>query len=128
MRYLLDTQILIWFYEGNPQLSEKIINIIEEEGNSLYFSIASFWEMSIKVGNGKLALSNGLEKWLENVKNDEIEILLVQPNHILTLASLPSPHKDPFDRIIIAQAITENLTLISSDAIFKEYPVLLINV
>jgi len=125
-KYLLDTQILIWFYENNPQLSETVKEIIVNGEHKLYFSVASLWEMTIKIGKGNLILSNPLETWLSQIESDEIEILLVQPHHILSLPSLPLAHRDPFDRIIIAQARTEELTLISSDRIFEEYPILLI--
>lgn len=126
MRFLIDTQILIWHYEGNLQMPKKAIHIIENEANSLCVSIASFWEMAIKICNGKMELTSTLDKWIEQIKADEIDILLVEPSHILTLMTLPLHHKDPFDRIIISQAITENLTVISSDHVFSQYPISLL--
>ncbi len=126
MKYLIDTQILIWHYEGNRLMPSKYIPIIENEMNTLYISVASFWEMAIKILNGKMELSNTLDNWIEQVKADDIEILLVEPFHVLQTMSLPLHHKDPFDRIIIAQAMAENLILMSSDHIFRQYPVTLL--
>ena len=117
---------MIWYYEGSPRLSAKALNTIGNGSNKLYISIASFWEMAIKIGNGKMELTNSLEKWIQKIEDDEIEILPVSKEHILILMSLPQHHKDPFDRIIIAQAIVQQLTIISSDHIFENYPITLL--
>lgn len=120
MNYLIDTQALIWYYEGNEQLSHAAKNVIADIDNQLYVSIASLWEMAIKISIGKLLLSNSLESWIEKMEYDDIKVLSILPQHIISLTTLPLHHKDPFDRIIISQAIQEDLVLISSDHIFSQ--------
>lgn len=123
MNLLVDTQSIIWYYEGNPRLSAKAVAAIGNEANKVYISIASFWEMAIKISNGKLELTNSLENWMLKIEADEIEVLPISQEDILSLLALPHHHKDPFDRIIITQAKVLGLIIISSDSIFEQYPV-----
>ncbi len=123
MSYLIDTQIFIWALENNPRLSKKAIDLLENNSNSIYISIVSLWEIAIKTNIGKLELSQPLEEIIRRLPEAEISIFTIQTEHVLGLNNLPFYHRDPFDRILIAQAIAENMEIISSDEIFSHYPV-----
>ncbi len=123
MAYLLDTQAFIWFLEGNPRLPSKARQIISDVDNLICLSIASLWEIGIKVSIGKLVLDRPFEKTIDKMNEENIALLAIMPAHILKLMSLEFHHKDPFDRIIASQAIVEGLEIISSDDVFKLYPV-----
>ena len=123
MAYLLDTHTILWFLSGDNQLSKKAMEIIENDSNVCQVSIVSLWEASIKVSLNKLILKvkpSALESYL---KEYNIEILPISFKHLSILESLPFQHKDPFDRLIISQAIANELTLISRDAEFASYSV-----
>lgn len=117
MKYLLDTQILIWWIEGSNRLSKGIKDLIESD-NIKYVSVASFWEMVIKKQIGKLKLGKSLNFILQNLDFDILDIKL---EHILKLDGLKRIHKDPFDRIIISQAFEEKCILLTSDKTVKKY-------
>lgn len=124
MKLLLDTHILIWLLEGNQKLSPKVRQVIEDETNSLYISIVSLWEIAIKSSLGKLQLETPLEKIVSDfVLPTGIRVLPIDIAHLLTLQNLPFHHRDPFDRLLIAQAKSESLTLVSEDHIFHHYQV-----
>ena len=122
-KYLLDTHALIWFLEGDNQLSNKAKNIILDTDNQLFVSIASLWEMAIKISIGKLNLTQSLELIIERLPIEFIEILPIETPSILASQNLPFHHKDPFDRILIAQTLTENLSIVSIETIFDGYGV-----
>jgi len=121
MNILLDTCILLWIATDSPKLSAKSRTIILEPNNNLYFSVASFWEITIKNNLQKEGFKIDV-KMLRNslINNGYLEINL-DANHILALAKLPNLHKDPFDRILIAQAIYEDLCLLTADAKLSNY-------
>ncbi|ETR69454.1 MAG: PilT protein-like protein [Candidatus Magnetoglobus multicellularis str. Araruama] len=122
MRALLDTNSFLWFISGNEKLSIKARNFIEDFENELVLSIASLWEIAIKVSIGKLQLLKHFDILIpEKIEENEIEILNLELNHFSTMMKLPFHHRDPFDRIIIAQSITENISVITSDGIFEDY-------
>jgi PIN domain nuclease of toxin-antitoxin system len=123
MRYLIDTHILIWYINGDKNLSDKQIHLIENPGNKLVISIVSFWELTVKLSLNKLRLDKDLRQIEEYILERDFEILNISFDHLNTLSELPHHHKDPFDRLLIAQAITENLTIISADQHFTAYPV-----
>ena len=123
MNLLLDTHILIWFLEGNGLLNESRRRLIVDLNNSAWVSVASLWEMAIKISVGKLTLAQPLNRVIEQCAAESIGILLIEPAHVLLIATLPFHHRDPFDRIITAQAQTENLTMISNDPQFAAYGV-----
>ena len=123
MNFLLDTHTLIWFLEINPQLSSFAKTTIENDNHKIFVSIASLWEIAIKTQTGKLSLTKTLEEIILEAEKLQIEILLIEPLHVLSLQKLPLHHRDPFDRIIIAQAITEKLQLVSKDEQFDLYKV-----
>lgn len=122
MNLLLDTHALIWFFERDPQLSKNAKNLIEDPANQNFFSVASIWEMIIKQGIGKLELSKPVVEITRHIQRNGIEILGISSDHALKVGELEMHHKDPFDRLIIAQSICLNFTLISKDEIFDRYP------
>jgi PIN domain nuclease of toxin-antitoxin system len=122
MTVLVDTQVFIWFFENNSRLPSPI-KLYMEQSNNLVVSIASFWEISIKASLGKLIIPENIASLMDNTLSKGFKILPIEREHLITLSSLDMIHRNPFDRIIIAQAITENMSLVSSDAVFQEYPV-----
>ena len=123
MSYLLDTHALIWALEDNQKLSVAARKIIDDENNAIFVSMASLWEMAIKVSRGKLALSQSLEDILVSLENQRVTLLSVKPAHILKLLDLPFEHNDPFDRLMIAQCLQEDMTFVSNEALFLRYGV-----
>ncbi len=123
MDVLLDTHILIWFINGDDSLSEKSKMIISNIDNKCHISIASIWEIAIKLSLGKLILKGGLPKVSKILKKYEIEIFPIEFSHIEKLLKLEFYHKDPFDRIIISQSIVEKMPIITIDEKFKLYNV-----
>lgn len=123
MRILLDTQAFIWFVENDKQLPAKISKIIENSENSILISIASLWEMTIKMSLDKLQLSCIIDQMIEKLYDNGFEILPIDPVHIIKLSTLSYIHRDPFDRIIISQGLSEQITIISSDKVFDDYGV-----
>ncbi|WP_017307235.1 type II toxin-antitoxin system VapC family toxin [Spirulina subsalsa] len=124
MKLLLDTHIFIWLIDGNSNLSQTAKQAIEDQKNTLHLSIASLWEITIKTSLGKLELAIPLEQILMNyILPSGIEILPIYLPHLLTLKTLPFHHRDPFDRLLIAQAKSETFALVSEDRIFKQYDV-----
>jgi PIN domain nuclease of toxin-antitoxin system len=123
MKLLLDTHAFIWFVEDDNQLPENAKRLIENSENEIYLSIASLWEITIKLQLNKIELSQPLEKILELATLNGFVFLPILPNHLITLLTLDFHHRDPFDRIIIAQTIAEKLTIITKDKVFDGYSV-----
>jgi len=123
MNILLDTHILLWYLDDNPKLPVDKRLLIEDGRNSITVSIASLWEMTIKASLGKLNLTDDLPT-IENIlRRQGIAILSIQTSHLVRLFDLPLHHRDPFDRIIISQALVEELTVLSDDGRFSDYPI-----
>lgn len=123
MKLLLDTHVLLWYLEGHTNLSVTQRQLIEDRRNQVAVSAVSLWEMTIKVSIGKLALLDDLATIEETLLQQGIQVLPIQTAHLQRLLSLPFHHRDPFDRLIIAQALTEEMTLVSDDAAFSAYAV-----
>lgn len=121
MQYLLDTHALIWFLEDDPQLSPKVRTEIMDINNQCFVSIASLWETAIKVSLRKLQLKSDFNKIIDFLSDTSIEILTIEFTHLQRLLSLPFHHRDPFDRIIIAQGLDENFTIMTKDEQFSHY-------
>lgn len=121
MNYLLDTHTFLWFLEGNENLSDDARFAIENPENNSFISIASIWEIAIKLNLGKLRLDIKLEELKSEILRNDFEILPLDFEHIIGLSNLEAIHKDPFDRIIISQAIYEKCTIISRDLNFNLY-------
>jgi PIN domain nuclease of toxin-antitoxin system len=123
MEILLDTHILLWFFSGDLRLSELAKITIEDVANKKYISIVSAWEMTIKQSKGNLTLEMPSTAYIrEKLELGDFYLLSMEMRHLEILARLPLHHKDPFDRILIAQAIAQNLVLVSADQVFHNYP------
>lgn len=124
MNLLLDTHSFIWFVEDNPSLSSHARMFIEEPTNDVFLSIASVWEMAIKVSLGKLGLSEPFDLFIPNqLLLNDITLLDITVSHTLHVATLPFHHRDPFDRLLIAQSLVEGMPFISIDSVFDAYSV-----
>ena len=124
MRVLLDTHAFLWFVLGDPQLSSTARSHIEDPGNEKLVSPASYWEIAIKISVQKYALSQPYEAFMQQgIADNGFLILPIVPQHTAVLTTLPFYHRDPFDRLIIAQAMVEQVPVISGDAAFAAYPV-----
>ena len=122
MKYLLDTNIFIWFLNGDDLLGSKYINIIKNINNDIYLSIVSVWEIAIKDSLKKIELKYDFEKIFSDIiEKNNINVLGLNIEHIKRLRKLPFHHRDPFDRIIIAQSIAENIELLYTDKLIKKY-------
>jgi PIN domain nuclease of toxin-antitoxin system len=127
MRALLDTNSFLWFISGNDKLSEAAKIFISDFNNELILSTASLWEIAIKVSIGKLELLQPYGKLIpQQLEENDIDVLPITLKHLTKLIELSFHHRDPFDRLIIAQALMEKIPIISSDTIFTDYPVKLI--
>ena len=118
---LLDTHALIWFLEGDKQLSTNSRDAILNPLNKKYISIASLWEIAIKISLKKLYFDGNTAEILNLVEYNSIELLSILPKHISALELLPYHHRDPFDRILIATAMAENMHIVSVDEMFHAY-------
>lgn len=123
---LIDTQILIWISSSKSNIKDEWLKLIENIDNNIYVSIVSFWEIAIKLSIGKLQANISLDKLFDFVYEAEIKILPITSNQIFIIKKLPFKHKDPFDRMIISQAISENFEVISSDEQFEKYQIKLL--
>ncbi|MFL5801028.1 MAG: type II toxin-antitoxin system VapC family toxin [Roseiflexaceae bacterium] len=124
MKVVLDTHTFIWWDSDPSQLSATALDLCTDPTNQLILSLASLWEMQIKYQIGKLSLRLPLAEIISHQQATNAVILLpITSEHIFALDSLPMAHKDPFDRLLVAQAISEGAPLISADSIFASYPV-----
>lgn len=123
MNLLIDTHALIWFITDNDKLPLNTKEIIENKEHNCFVSIASYWEIGIKNSIGRLDLFSDLEEIFQIIEKTGFEILPITPRQILKNSSLEFHHQDPFDRIIIAQSLTEEMTIITKDSQFSNYKV-----
>jgi PIN domain nuclease of toxin-antitoxin system len=122
MNLLLDTHAFLWFVMGSDNLSSKARALIEDPANENFLSIASLWEMAIKFSLGKLVLSASFDDLIpEQLNLNGIRLLDISVDHVSLVARLPFHHRDPFDRLLVAQAITEKMPVVSIDAAFDNY-------
>ncbi len=126
MRLLLDTHIFIWWADEPERLDGRLLDALLNAENELILSVVSLWEMQIKAQLGKLTLQRPLKELVHLQQSvNGLQLLPVTSKHVFLLDDLPLIHKDPFDRLIIAQALAENLILVSHDRVFEGYQVLL---
>jgi PIN domain nuclease of toxin-antitoxin system len=124
MRLLLDTHTFLWFVAGSSSLSPTARSLIEDTSNQPLLSVASIWEMVIKLSLGKLSLAQPLDVFVtEQMARNGINPLSIELSHVLSVATLPfHDHRDPFDRLLVAQAMVEQIPLASADEQFDQYP------
>lgn len=123
MNYLLDTHVVIWSITDNQNYLGSLRDEIKNLDNNCFVSIASLWEMSIKYSLNKLDLKSSLKEIFGTIESSAFRILPVTTNHLFKLSELELHHRDPFDRLLIAQAKAENLTIITKDTAFTSYHV-----
>lgn len=124
MKALLETHTFLWWITDNPHLSSRVREIIKDSDNDIFLSAASGWEMVIKAQLGRLHLPEKLENFIsEQLTINAILSLPVEMSHALYVYALPNYHRDPFDRVIIAQAVLEHLPLLTTDPQIAKYPV-----
>lgn len=121
MRLLLDTHVLLWAAEAPDNLSRTARREMEDAANGLFFSVASIWELAIKVSIGKLRLSMSPQQLLEALAERDFTELPIEGRHAARVAAIPLHHRDPFDRLLIAQAEIERMTLVSKDPELDAY-------
>ena len=124
MKYLLDTHAAFWYFEGSSELSEKAKAAIEDSGNEIFVSIVSAWEIAIKRSlNREETLLCSTAEFFDEVSASGFELLSLEPRHIRSVEMLPYHHRDPFDRLLICTAITENMIFLSADENAPKYDV-----
>jgi PIN domain nuclease of toxin-antitoxin system len=122
MKLLLDTHILLWAAGKSEKLSEGTRGLLIDQGNDLVFSVASLWEIAIKSGLGRDDFRVDAALLRRELRINGYEELPIAGEHVLAVTNLPALHKDPFDRLLIAQATVEGMTLVTSDPLVAEYP------
>jgi PIN domain nuclease of toxin-antitoxin system len=123
MKGLLDTHTFMWWDASPAKLPTRVLAFLSDPSNTLLLSVVSAWEIIIKIRLGKLSLGRPLRDVLAQQQGNGVQILPVTLEHVLGLETLPTAHKDPFDRILAAQATVEGAVLLSADPIFAQYPV-----
>ncbi|MCL4470046.1 MAG: type II toxin-antitoxin system VapC family toxin [Sulfuricella sp.] len=127
MNLLLDSHVFLWLMNEPERVPDQVLTMCENAENTLYLSVASVWELQIKHALGKLTMRQPLKVILdEQQQSNSMEILPIKLTHLWRLADLPRIHNDPFDRLLIAQAVVEDMHLISADRVFSDYPVRLV--
>ncbi|MCF3607209.1 type II toxin-antitoxin system VapC family toxin [Planktothrix agardhii 1033] len=122
MKLLLDTQCWLWWFAQPERLNQEVIAQIADESNELWFSVASVWEIGIKVAIRKLPLPEPIDTYISSrMVQLDMRYLKITAPHALRSSALPLHHRDPFDRMLIAQAQIEDMTLVSADSMFKQY-------
>ncbi len=127
MVILLDTHYVLWALSGDKRISKAAVELIADPDQLVKVSLASLWEMTIKHSLGKLGLQGDLPETIGNIRALGFELLSIKEEHILALGSLPHHHRDPFDRVLIAQAKHEGMHLLTADPHFKVYEVPLVD-
>jgi PIN domain nuclease of toxin-antitoxin system len=122
MRLLLDTHTFLWFVFGSVQLSPTARVMIEDSSNEKVLSVASVWEVAIKVGIGKIGLTKPVEDFFsEQLSRSGIRLLPIELRHAARVSTLPLHHRDPFDRLLVAQSLSDGLPLVSVDSVLDAY-------
>lgn len=123
MSFFLDTHTVLWLLRNDPQLSPVARAIAEESKHQLLFSLASLWEIAIKVRRGRLDLRCTMKEFVEQIGETGLRIRMLQTEHVCLVATMPLHHGDPFDRILAAQSLLDQIPLVSRDVMFDAYGV-----
>lgn len=124
MRALIDTHVLLWYIEGSSKLSKVARELMDSDENIVFFSIVSLWEIAIKLSINKLILEKSFSELKELLTELKIRVLPISFRDAEQYLALPLHHRDPFDRMLIAQAITNSLAIVSADHAFDVYPII----
>jgi len=123
MDVLLDTHALWWFLKGNEKMPETMREIILNTGNTIYVSIATVWEVAIKISIGKLSFDDDIDGFIDAIEDEDFLLLGITTKHIKEVKDLPFFHRDPFDRMLVAQSIIEELPIMTADSNIVKYDV-----
>jgi PIN domain nuclease of toxin-antitoxin system len=124
MKLLLDAHVLLWYLSGDSRLNPTSLAILDDDRNAKWVSTATLWEIAIKVGLGKIQLGQPFEQLFPMLlRKNEFGILDISIGHLSQLLTLPGIHKDPFDRILVAQAASESLTILTTDTNIAKYSI-----
>lgn len=124
MTLLLDTHAFLWWVEGAPALGRRARAAVSNPDNEVFLSVASCWELAIKLSLGKLRLTQSLERFIpEQLTRNGFALLGIEFRHVARVAGLPFHHRDPFDRVLVAQALVDELAIVSADGVFRKYGV-----
>ena len=124
MKFLLDTHAFLWMQDQPEMLSEQVNKVLADNANQVFLSLASLWEIQIKLSLGKLSVSKPLsEVVIQQTTANSLRLLEITPEHIYALEGLPAHHRDPFDRLLLAQAMVEKATFVTKDAIMSNYDI-----
>lgn len=118
MKYLIDTQFFIWLMEKSNKVPEGLIDFLANPQHQIFLSVASIWELIIKKGKKKLKVPKNIKK---DVNKSGFVLLPIEASHVMRLEKLPNLHSDPFDRILIAQSMVEDMILVTSDTTMQQY-------
>jgi PIN domain nuclease of toxin-antitoxin system len=121
LRLLLDSHALLWFDGGDRRLSPTARQVLEDQNTDLLVSVASIWELAIKSSRGRLTLPKPIYDYVIELEASGYYLLPILAEHAAAVATLPSHHRDPFDRLLAAQALAEQIALVTRDRIFKKY-------
>ena len=122
MRLLLDTHALLWWIDDDKRLPIRVRSLLEEASNEIYVSVVNVWEMAIKGSTGKLNLPQDFSSFIANqLDMNGFNVLSVHLPHVTQVYALPDIHRDPFDRLLIAQAMVEKMPLLTNDSVVKQY-------
>jgi len=123
MNYLLDTHTVLWFFDEVEKIPKSVFDSILDPANEKYVSIASAWELAIKIGKGRLAFNGGVKRFFRMLDENGFELIPIKLEYLEIVETLPRLHGDPFDRILIASALCENMCLITADKDIHKYDV-----
>ena len=124
MKLLLDTHAFLWWVDGTRAIGRRARAAVSDPDNEVLFSIASCWELAIKLSLGKLRLTQSLDRFIpEQLTHNGFSLLDVELRHVVRVADLPFRHRDPFDRLLVAQALEDELAVVSADRVFRKYGV-----
>ncbi|MGC8500515.1 MAG: type II toxin-antitoxin system VapC family toxin [Leptospirillia bacterium] len=125
MRFLIDTHVFLWWLGDSGKLSDLSRKMIRNRDNEIFFSLASVWEIAIKISLGKLTLALPLDRFMtEQLAHNGFHLLPLDFRHVTRVETLPFHHRDPFDRLLVAQSLEENLPLITADTVVEQYQVM----
>ena len=123
MDILLDTHVALWFFEDDKRLSKSAAEVIYNLENMIYVSIVSPWELGIKLSIGKLKFDGGIDSFMDTIYKNEFALLGIDSKHIKAVTKLPFIHRDPFDRMLIAQAMVEEMVILTADENIQNYDI-----
>ena len=126
MDILLDTCSALWYFNGNDEIPQSSRDTILNPDNAIYISIATVWEIAVKISIGKLNFRDGLNGFIKAIDDEGFSLLDITTEHIKTVKALPFIHRDPFDRMLVAQAIVEEMPIMTADSYMVKYDIALV--